>query len=305
LRTHSLTVLTSELQIAYEQTGPDRGEPIVLLHGFPYDVREYDPVRDRLAVFGHRILVPYLRGFGPTRYRSPDTFRSGQQAAIGKDVIDFLDALKIERATLVGFDWGARAACVAAALWPERVRALVSVGGYTIQEIAKASVTPQSAEQEHQYWYQWYFQTERGRAGLAQHRKELCKLLWKLWSPNWSFGEGLFAITAKSFYNPDFVSTVIQSYRHRYSNAAGDPSLDRLESRLAGRPKIYAPAIILEGAEDQVDPPLDFEGQKSQFKGYCEYRLLPGVGHCAPAEAPAAVAQAIDDILRVSQVPAQ
>jgi len=287
---------TSTLHVAYEQTGPDSGEPILLLHGFPYDVRGYDEVRDRIASNNRRIIVPYLRGFGATRYLSKDVFRSGQQAALGKDIIDLLDVLNIERATLVGYDWGARAACVAAALWPERVCALVPIAGYAVQNIAKSKVTPESAEQEMQAWYQWYFQTERGRQGLENNRDELCKLMWSMWSPTWQFDDSLFATTAKSFHNPDFVATVIQSYRHRYANAQGDPALEVLEARLAKRPVIACPTIVLHGEEDRVNPPLSSEGQEREFTSHYERRLLRNVGHCPPAEDPNAVIQAIDDV---------
>ena len=295
----SRSVRTSVLQIEYEQVGPDSGEPILLLHGFPYDIREFDGVRDLAARSGRRIIVPYLRGFGGTLYLSQEMFRSGQQAAIGKDVIDFLDALGIERATLVGYDWGSRAACVAAAVWPERVRALVSAGGYTLQDIAKAASTPGSVEQERQNWYQWYFQTERGRQGLAENREELCRVLWSTWSPTWMFQQSLFATTAKSFHNPDFVSTVIHSYRHRYQNAPGDPSLEALEARLARTPTIACPTIALQGEEDRVNPPSTSEGQEELFTGHYERRLLPGIGHCPPAESPEAVSRAIDDALEL------
>jgi pimeloyl-ACP methyl ester carboxylesterase len=300
MQTTTRTVATPALHIGYEQTGPDMGESILLLHGFPYDVREYDELRDRIATDNRRILVPYLRGFGPTRYRSADVFRSGQQAALGKDIVDFLDALDVERATLIGYDWGCRAAYVAAALWPERVRALVSAGGYYIQDIAKSAVTPEAAEQEHQLWYQWYFQTARGRAGLEQNRNKLCKLLWKLWSPTWHFADSLFAATAKSFQNPDFVPTVIQSYRHRYANAPGDPSLEAFEQRLAKKPKIAAPTIALQGENDSVNPPSTSEGHQAHFTGYYKRKLLKGVGHCPPAEAPQAVANAIEKLLDTS-----
>lgn len=299
MRTTIHAAVTSMFQIAYEQTGPDGGEPIILLHGFPYDVREFDEVREHMASEDRRILAPYLRGFGSTRYRSADIFRSGQQAALGKDVIDFLDALEIRGATLVDYDWRSRAACVAAALWA-RIRALVSIGGYTIQDIAKAAVTSESAEQGHQFWYQWYFQTERGRAGLEQNRDELCKLMWKMWSPTWHFEENLFITTANSFHNSDFVATVIHSYRHRYANASGDPSLQGLEELLAGKPVIAAPTIALQGADDRVNPPSTSDNQETQFTGYYERRLLQGVGHCPPAEAPQAVVQALEDVLQIS-----
>ena len=294
------SVKTPMLHIAYEQTGPDSGEPIVLLHGFPYDVREYDEVRARIARENRRIIVPSLRGFGGTRYVSDEVFRSGQQAALGKDVVDLLDALRVERATLVGYDWGGRAACVAAALWPERVRALVSAGGYTVQEIAKAAVTPGSAKQEMQNWYQWYFQTERGRRGLEANRDELCRLLWSMWSPTWRFDDNLFAATAKSFENSHFVATVIHSYRHRYANAEGDPGLEEFEERLAKKPVIACPTVALQGEDDRVNPPSTSEGHEDQFTHHYERRLLPNVGHCPPAEDPLAVAEAMEDVMRLS-----
>ena len=300
MNTTTQTVSTPALDIVYEQTGPDSGEPILLLHGFPYDVREYDDILERLAAQDRRLIAPYLRGFGPTRYRGPEVVRSGQQAALGKDVVDFLDALKIKRATLVGYDWGGRAACVAAALWPERVHALVSIGGYTIQSVANSALTPGAAEQEHQFWYQWYFQTERGCRGLEQNRSELSRLLWRMWSPHWHFEETLFATTAKSFENPDFVPTVIHSYRHRYANAAGDPCLEPFEERLAARPRIAAPTIALYGRSDRVDPPPRPKAHEAQFTGYFEERFLENVGHCAPKEAPDAVSQAIEGVLQIA-----
>ena len=294
------TVTTPSLHIAYEQTGPDSGEPVILLHGFPYDVRQYDEVRDLFANEHRRLIVPYLRGFGPTRYRSAETFRSGEQAALGKDVIDLLDALGIEKATLVGYDWGGRGACVAAALWPERVRALVSVGGYTIKNYGEWAITPQSAEQEHQLWYQWYFQTERGRIGLEQNRNEICQLLWRMWSPSWQFDAAYFETTARSFDNPDFVPTVIQSYRQRYAPTLGDPTLEKLEERLAKKPKIAAPTIVLHGELDRVEPASSSEGQEGQFLNFYERRLLENIGHCPPKEAPVLVSRAILDVLGVS-----
>ena len=242
-------------------------------------------------------LVPYLRGFGPTRYHSERSFRSGQQAALGKDILDLMDVLKIERATLVGYDWGGRGACVAAAVWPDRVQALVAVGGYTVQDIAKAAVTPESAEQEWQLWYQWYRQTERGRKGLEINRDEICRLLWKLWSPGWEFSEEIFSATAKSFHNPDFVATAIQSHRHRYANAPGDPALDEFEARLARKPPIRCPVIVLHGEHDRVNPPSTSQGQEDFFTSDYERRFLRGVGHCPPSESPDAVAQAIEDVI--------
>lgn len=298
MKTSVKSVATQSLEIAFEETGDDCRIPIILLHGFPYDVRQYDAVRDQLAHDNQKIIVPYLRGFGPTRYRKREQIRSGQQAALGKDVIDLLDALSVERAILVGFDWGGRAACVAATLWPERVSGLVSIGGYTIQNIAASIRTPESPEQERRFWYQWYFQTERGKAGLSLNRDELCRMLWKMWSPSWGFAEREFARTAESFRNPDFVETVIHSYRHRYGNSAGDPTLESLERRLAEHPPIEVPTIVLHGADDQVDPPSAAEGQECHFASGYERRILPNVGHCAPAEAPQEVCSAVKSLFK-------
>src|SRR5439155_4103448 len=206
------------------------GTPVVLLHGFPYDPRAYDDIVPRLIAAGCRAIVPYLRGYGPTRFLSADTPRSGQQAALGKDLLDLLDALHLPRAALAGYDWGGRAACIVAVLWPERVRCLVSVGGYNIQDIA-ASATPGPPEHEHRLWYQYYFHTDRGRAGLEANRHALGKLLWQLWSPNWQFGSATYDQTAMSFDNPDFVDVVVHSYRHRYGYAPGDPGLEPIEQR--------------------------------------------------------------------------
>jgi pimeloyl-ACP methyl ester carboxylesterase len=289
---------TPNLRVAYEESGPGDGVPVLLLHGFPYDIRQYDEVRKHLAGSNLRFIVPYLRGFGPTRYVSQTVPRSGQQAALGADIVAMLDALRIDKAFLVGYDWGGRGACVAAALWPERVSGLLSVGGYTIQNIATSAKTPESAEQEHQFWYQWYFHTERGRLGLETNRKELCRLLWKMWSPHWSFTETEFDDTARSFDNPDFVTTVVHSYKHRYGNAPGDPMLEPLEEKLAAKPPISVPTIVLHGRDDQVDPPSRSEDQQKQFIFSYERRIIKGAGHCLPAEAPVAVSHAVCDLAR-------
>ena len=206
------TASTSVLDIAYKETGPANGRPVVSLHGFPDDIHVYDEVAPPLAAAGFRVIVPYLRGYGPTRFRDAGTPRSGQQAALGHDLLDLIDALDLKSPILAGYDWGGRAACVVSALWPERVGGLVSITGYNIQNIA-ASGRPQPPEAEYRYWYQWYFHTERGRAGLSQNRGPLCRLLWELWSPNYRFSDAEYALTAASFDNPDFVDVVIQSYR--------------------------------------------------------------------------------------------
>ena len=219
------TVHTPTLEIAYLEVGPPDGPPVILLHGWPSDPHDWDGVAPPLADSGCRVLMPWLRGYGPTRFLDPATPRSGQQAALGADLRDFMDALGIGQAILGGYDWGGRAACVVAALWPERVRGLVSITGYNIQNIP-ASGQPASAVTELRYWYQWYFQTERGRAGLRANRRDLARLLWRLWSPNWRFDDATFDRTAASFDNADFVEVTIQSYRHRYANAPGDPALE-------------------------------------------------------------------------------
>jgi pimeloyl-ACP methyl ester carboxylesterase len=285
---------TPVLEVAYEESGPETGFPVLLMHGFPYDPRAFDDVVPALTAAGHRVIVPYLRGYGQTRFLDAATLRSGQQAALGRDLVELMDALQIPAAVLAGFDWGGRAACITAALWPERVRGLVSANGYNIQDIA-ASVQPASPEQEHRLWYQYYFHTERGRAGLQTNRHELCKLLWRLWSPNWTFDDATFARTAESFDNSDFVDVVIHSYRHRYGYASGDPTYDIIERELAGRPPISVPTIVLQGEGDGVGVAnaRAAAGLTRFFTGPFQYRLIPVVGHDVPQEAPKETAAAI------------
>ena len=290
-------VRTSTLEIAYEESGPSTGSPVVLLHGFPYDPRAFDEVTPSLAAAGYRAIVPYLRGYGETRFLSTSTMRSGQQGAMGRDLIDFMDALDLRTAVLVGFDWGGRAACVASALWPERVRGLVSCSGYTIQDIA-ASVKPASPEQENRMWYQYYFHTERGRAGLIANRHDLCKLLWKLWSPNWKFDDATYDRTATSFDNPEFVDVVIHSYRHRFGYIAGDPAYQSIEAQLAKQPPIRAPSIVLQGGADGVNAAAASGAQTRFFAGRYERRVIPLVGHDVPQEAPMETLRATLDLLK-------
>jgi pimeloyl-ACP methyl ester carboxylesterase len=290
------SIHTRVLEIAYHDDGPTDGPPVILLHGWPSDPHDWDGVAQALASEGCRVLVPWLRGFGPTRFLNADTPRSGQQAALGADLRDFMDALGIEQALLGGYDWGGRAACVSAALWPERVRGLVSITGYNIQNIP-ASRNPAPAAQENRYWYQWYFQTERGRAGLQQNRRDICRLLWRLWSPNWSFDDQTFEATAASFDNPDFVDVTIQSYRHRYANAPGDPTLEALEERLATQPPITVPTIVLHGACDGVGPAEQSERHARHFTARYERRVIPVAGHFLSRETPDGVVQAVHDLL--------
>jgi pimeloyl-ACP methyl ester carboxylesterase len=284
-----------DLSVAYEEDGSATGAPILLLHGFPYDVHAYDEVTPILVSAGCRVITPYLRGYGPTRFRSPDTLRSGQQAVLAHDLLVLMDALGISRAVLAGYDWGGRAACIVAALWPERVRGLVSGGGYNIQDIT-ASGRPAAPESELRYWYQYYFHGERGRAGLEQNRRALCRLLWKLWSPNWRFDEATFERSAASFDNPDFVPVVIHSYRHRFGLVAGDPRVEDTERRLAAQPRIAVPSIALDGGADGVMPQGGSEKHDRFFTGRYERRVIPGVGHNLPQEAPKEFAEAVSSV---------
>jgi pimeloyl-ACP methyl ester carboxylesterase len=294
-------VRTDLLELAYEEHGPAGGPPVILLHGFPYDPRCFDEVAPPLAAEGCRVLVPYLRGYGPTRFMSADTPRSGEQAALGHDLLQFMDVLKIGRALLMGYDWGGRAACIVAALWPGRVRALVSGTGYNIQNIA-ASAKPVSAAQEHRLWYQYYFNTARGVAGLTENRRDVCRLLWKLWSPHWAFDEATFERSAQSFDNPDFVPVVIQSYRHRYACAPGDPAMAGIEAKLAAQPAIAVPTINLHGDADGVGPAGDRDGNAAKFTAGYERRMIARVGHNVPQEAPADTVRAICDLLKATAV---
>ena len=282
------------LDVAYLDIGPEDGPPVILLHGFPYDVHAYDDVAARLAASGRRCIIPFLRGYGPTRFLSPTTPRSGEQAALGADLLALMDALSIPRAVLAGYDWGGRAACIVAALWPDRVAGLVSCGGrYNLQPVA-AGRHPVSPAQEHRYWYQHYFQSERGRAGLAQNRRALCRLLWELWSPEWRFDDATYDRTAASFDNPDFVEVVIHSYRHRFGDTPGDPAVAAIEQRLAAQPAIAVPSIVLFGGADSVEgPPRTPDGHARRFTGGHARRIIPHAGHNVPQEAPEAFADAV------------
>jgi pimeloyl-ACP methyl ester carboxylesterase len=290
---------TSVLEIAYEQSGPEDGVPVLLMHGFPYDPRTYDRMIPLLVARGCRAIVPYLRGYGPTRFLSAETPRSGQQAALGNDLKELIDALGGPRVVLAGYDWGGRAACVVAALWPDKVRGLVSANGYNIQDIA-GSAKPVPPEQEHRLWYQYYFHTERGRAGLQTNRREFCKLLWRLWSPNWRFDDATYDRTAASFDNPDFVDVVIHSYRHRFGYAAGDPSLEPIEQRLAAKPRITVPTIVLHGDGSGLSSPASSVKHAPLFTGPYQHRVIPVAGHNLPQETPDAVADAVLELVQAT-----
>jgi pimeloyl-ACP methyl ester carboxylesterase len=291
------SVQTPVLTIGYEESGESRGFPVVLLHGFPDDVRAWDGVVPPLTRAGYRVLVPYLRGYGPTRFRDAKAPRMAQQSAIGQDLVDFGDALGLQRFAVAGYDWGGRAACITAALHPRQVRAAVLIGGYTIQDTL-AAPRPAPPDVERALWYQWYFNTERGRAGLAANRRPFCRLLWELWSPTWHFDDATYNRTAAAFDNPDFVDVVIHSYRHRNGNAAGEPRFDDMERKLATRPVIEVPAIVLHGADDGVARvPADSPGERSAFKALAARRIIAGAGHFVPREKPDAVAAALLELL--------
>jgi len=290
------SVRTPTLEIGYEEWGDAAGAPIVLLHGFPDDAHAWDGVAPPLAAQGCRVLAPCLRGYGPTRFLDAGAPRMAQQAAIGQDLLDFMDALGIKRAALAGYDWGGRAACIAAILAPERVRALVTIGGYNVQNTI-APPQPASAPQERANWYQWYFNTERGRLGLEQNRREICRLLWRDWSPGWRFDDATFEQAAAAFDNPDFVPVVIHSYRHRHLNAPGEPRFDEVERRLAARPRIEVPSAILHGRDDGVDPPRRSETHPAMFPDGTERHVVPDAGHFLPREQPGAVVDALLPLL--------
>jgi pimeloyl-ACP methyl ester carboxylesterase len=285
------------LNIAYYEDGPKDGPAVMLMHGFPYDIHSFVDVAPQLAASGCRVIVPYVRGYGPTRFLDAATPRSGEQAAVGADLIALMDALDIKRAVVAGYDWGGRAACVVAALWPERCIGLVSVNSYLIQNIAKAMV-PAKAQFEAAYWYQYYFQIERGRAGLAANRREIAKLLWRQWSPHWRFDEACFERTAIAHDNPDYVDVVIPSYRHRYGLADGDPRYADLQRRLAALPVISVPTITLDGDADGVAPATDGSASAAKFTGGRSHRVIPGAGHNLPQEEPEAFVAAVMELVK-------
>ncbi len=286
------------LQVGYAEAGPANGPVVLLLHGWPYDIHSYVDVAPALASHGSRVIVPYVRGCGTTRFISNDTFRNGQQAAVATDVVALMDALKIDKAVIGGYDWGARSADIVAALWPERCKALVSVSGYLIgsQEANKAPLPPKA---EFQWWYQYYFATDRGALGYDKYRHDFGKLIWQLASPRWEFDNATFDRTAASFDNPDYVAVVIHNYRWRLGLAAGEAKYDDLEKRLATGPVITVPTITMEGDANGAPHP-EAEAYRKKFSGRYEYRLIRGgIGHNLPQEAPQAFVQAIIDADRL------
>ena len=283
------------LNVGYAEAGPTDGRPVILLHGWPYDIHSFVDVAPSLASAGYRAIVPYLRGYGTTRFLSVDTSRNGQPSALAADIIALMDALKIEKAILAGFDWGARTANIVAALWPERCKAMVSVSGYLIsnQEAGKMPLPPKN---ELEWWYQYYFATERGRAGYDKYRNEFAKLIWQIASPKWHFDEATFNRSTAAFNNPDHVSIVIHNYRWRLALAEGEPKYDNLEKRLANGPVITVPTITLQGDADGAPRP-DPSSYAKKFSGKYSHRTITGgIGHNLPQEAPQVFAQAVVDV---------
>jgi pimeloyl-ACP methyl ester carboxylesterase len=285
------------LSIGYAEAGPANGPPVILLHGWPYDIYSFVDVAPLLAAAGYRALVPYVRGYGTTHFRSTDTFRNGQPTAVALDTVAFMDALKIQKATLAGFDWGARTADIIAALWPERCRALVSVSGYLIGSQAGGKV-PLPPQAELQWWYQYYFATERGREGYDKYRRDFARLIWQLASPKWQFDDATFERSATAFDNPDHVAITIHNYRWRLALAEGEAKYDEFEKRLATAPVIEVPTITLEGDANGA-PHADASAYAKKFSGKYSHRVVTGgIGHNLPQEAPQAFAQAVIDVDR-------
>jgi pimeloyl-ACP methyl ester carboxylesterase len=284
------------LNVGYIDDGPANGPVVLLLHGWPYDIHSYAEVASILTAKNYRVIIPYVRGCGTTQFLSPDTFRTGQTGAVAQDVIDLMDALKIQKAVIGGFDWGARSANVVAALWPERCKAMVSVSGYLISSVA-ANKQPLPPSAEYQWWYQFYFSTERGALGYDKYRHDFGKLIWRTASPKWNFDDATFDRTAESFDNPDYVKIVIHNYRFRLGLAEGQAKYSDLEARIGARPAITVPSITLEGDANGAPHYPDDKPYRDRFTGkYANRVITGGIGHNLPQEAPAAFAQAIIEV---------
>ena len=290
-------VKTNILNIAYEESGPDKGFPIILLHGFPYDPRSWDKVVPGLISEGFKVLVPYLRGYGQTSFLDPKAKRTGQQASIGQDLIDFTNALSIDEYAVSGYDWGNRAACIAAVLQPEKIKGMVSINGYSIQNTL-ARKSPSSGLATARLWYQWYFHTEQGRAGLENYRHNIIRHLWKTWSPNWQYGDDYYNSAAISFENPDFVDVVLHSYQHRHVNAPGEERFVEIEKMLSTSPKIEVPTIVLRGtASGFGQPSKDPTEDNEHFGRLVDRLLIENAGHDLPVQRPDSVIEAMIKLL--------
>ena len=288
---------TPVLNIGYEEHGDASGFPVMLLHGFPYDIRSFDGVVPPLVEAGHRVIMPYLRGYGPTTFLDPDAPRTAEQAAIGQDVVDLAAALGIDRLALAGFDWGLRAACITSILHPEMVAGFVAIGGYSVQDTVTKE-TPAPAFREAKMWYQWYFNTEQGRAGLEANRRDIVRHLWETWAPTWDYTDEAFNRSAPSFDNPDFVDIVVHSYRHRHKNAPGEERFLEVERKLAEGPPITVPAIVLRGADSGLGAPSEDPSEDERnFTNLVARRIISGAGHDLPVQRPDAVSEALLELL--------
>ena len=290
-------VQTPMLNIGYEEHGDASGFPIILLHGFPYDIRSFDGVIAPLVEAGHRVIVPYLRGYGPTSFLDPDAPRMAEQAAIGQDVVDLAAALGINRMALAGFDWGLRAGCITSILHPEMVAGFVAMGGYSVQNTVQKE-QPAPAFREARMWYQWYFNTEQGRVGLEENRRDIIRHLWETWAPTWDYTDEAFNLSAPSFDNPDFVDIVLHSYRHRHMNAPGEDRFIEVELNLAEGPPVTVPSIVLRGADSGLGAPSqDPSADERNFTQLVARRIVSGAGHDLPVQRPAAVSAALLELL--------
>lgn len=290
-------VQTPMLNIGYEEHGDASGFPIILLHGFPYDIRSFDGVIAPLVEAGHRVIVPYLRGYGPTTFLDPDVPRMAEQAAIGQDVVDLAAALGINRMALAGFDWGLRAGCITSILHPEMVAGFVAMGGYSVQNTVQKE-QPAPAFREARMWYQWYFNTEQGRVGLEENRRDIIRHLWETWAPTWDYTDEAFNLSAPSFDNPDFVDIVLHSYRHRHMNAPGEDRFIEVELNLAEGPPVTVPSIVLRGADSGLGAPSqDPSADERNFTQLVARRIVSGAGHDLPVQRPDAVSAALLELL--------
>jgi len=290
-------VQTPMLNIGYEEHGDASGFPIILLHGFPYDIRSFDGVIAPLVEAGHRVIMPYPRGYGPTRFLDPDAPRMAEQAAIGQDVVDLASALGINRMALAGFDWGLRAGCITSILHPEMVAGFVAMGGYSVQNTVQKE-QPAPAFREARMWYQWYFNTEQGRVGLEENRRDIIRHLWETWAPTWDYTDEAFNLSAPSFDNPDFVDIVLHSYRHRHMNAPGEDRFIEVELNLAEGPPVTVPSIVLRGADSGLGAPSqDPSADERNFTQLVARRIVSGAGHDLPVQRPDAVSAALLELL--------
>ena len=285
-------IKAGDLNVSYFETGPIDGVPVILLHGFPYDIHSYLEVVPVLSNARCRVIVPYLRGYGKTSFLAKKTLRSGQQAALGYDLLNLMNSIKIDKAILAGYDWGGRAACVVAALYPERCLGLISCNGYNIQDI-KNSSKPSNPNTEQKLWYQYFFHSERGRLGLINRRHDFIKYLWQTWSPSWNFNDEIYGLSKNSFDNSDFVDVVVHSYKHRFGIVAGDPKFDLIEKDLSKQPKISVPSITIDGETDGVSGLSNISKIKQKFSAHIRHQILPNIGHNVPQEDPKNFSRAV------------